>query len=178
MDLAIKNQIVNHYLSQQFAGQGPSHRQGYNQGQSRSGSVKSLNHQSHPNQNQNTNNDIDVPTVQELEEFKSQVHLWMETDTSIKKLKGLIKEKKSAMDLISEQILAFMARFNIEDLNTKDGKLKYRVSQIKTPIARAEIKTRLIENYDPKLTANDLASKIFDESQQPVKEKRCLRRSK
>ena len=173
MDLAIKNQIVNHYLSQQFAGQGPSHGQSHrSQGGSVAGSVKSLTHHQQPQQ------DIDVPTVQELEEFKSQVHLWMETDTSIKKLKGLIKEKKSAMDQISEQILAFMARFNIEDLNTKDGKLKYRVSQIKTPIARAEIKTRLIENYDPKLTANDLASKIFDESQQPVKEKRCLRRSK
>ena len=178
MDLAIKNQIVNHYLSQQFASQGPSHEQGQShrsQGRSVAGSVKSLTHHNQQSQKQQ---DIDVPTVQELEEFKSQVHLWMETDTSIKKLKGLIKEKKNAMDQISEQILAFMARFNIEDLNTKDGKLKYRVSQIKTPIARAEIKTRLIENYDPKLTANDLASKIFDESQQPVKEKRCLRRSK
>lgn len=150
MDSSIKNQIVNHYLSQQISKpQGQYHQP-----------------------------PMDVPTQAELEEFKAQVNIWLDTDTMIKKMKAAVKERKEANDTLSLKILEFMQKFNIEDLNTKEGKLKYRVSTTKVPIARAEIKSRLIENYDPQQTAVDLASKIFDDKDRPVKERHSLRRGK
>ena len=105
----------------------------------------------------------------------------MEVDNAVKKLQAAIKERNSAKNIIAQRILSFMCKFNIEDLNTKEGKLKYRVSQVRAPISQSTIKARLIENYDQvvdsKMSIDDLTKKIFD-NDRAVKEKHSLRRGK
>ncbi len=117
---------------------------------------------------------VDAPSQDELDDFKNHVRIWMEVDNSIKKMQTAIKERNVAKTMLSQKILTFMAKFNIEDLNTKEGVLRYRVTQVKAPISQTAIKTKLTENYDPRLTADELSSKIFDNRQ--VMEKHSLRR--
>jgi hypothetical protein len=117
---------------------------------------------------------VDAPSQDELDDFKNHVRIWMEVDNSIKKMQAAIKERNVAKTMLSQKILTFMAKFNIEDLNTKEGVLRYRVTQVKAPISQTIIKSKLTENYDPRLTADELSSKIFDNRQ--VMEKHSLRR--
>lgn len=119
---------------------------------------------------------INVPTQQELEDFKNHVRVWMEIDNSIRKMQSAIKERNQAKAILSQKVLTFMARFNIEDLNTKEGVLRYRVTHVKAPISQTIIKNKLLENYDPKISADELSRRIFDDSGRQVTEKHSLRR--
>jgi hypothetical protein len=148
MENNIKSQIINSYLSQQMNADNPSYQM----------------------------QTIDVPGPNELDEFKTHVRLWMEMDNSVKKMQASIRERNAAKSVISAKILQFMCKFNIEDLNTKEGKLKYRVSQVKEPLSQSILKTRFVQNYDPKKTAEEMTSKIFDERK--MIEKHSLRRTK
>ena len=118
---------------------------------------------------------IQVPTDSELAEFKQYVQNYIEIDNDVKKLKAAIKERNSVKKEISSFILKFMSKFNIEDLNTKQGKIRYKITQSKKPISQTAIKNRMIEMYDPNLSAEALAEKVF-EGERTVVEKHSLRR--
>ena len=119
---------------------------------------------------------IHAPTPNELEDFKNQVRVWMEIDNSIRKMQAAIKERNQAKAILSQKVLTFMARFNIEDLNTKEGVLRYRVTHVKAPISQTTIKNKLLENYNPSMSADELSRRIFDDSGRQVTEKHSLRR--
>jgi len=161
MEAAIKNQIVNNYLSQQLGAPAPS--PGQEGGGGKTGNYLAT---------------IDVPSQQELDEFKTHVRTWMEHDNVVKKMQVAIKEQNTAKAGISQKILTFMSKFNIEDLNTKEGKLRYRVSQVKTPVSQTVIKARFVDNYEQFSTISvyDMSKKIFESG--TVKEKHSLRRGR
>lgn len=115
-----------------------------------------------------------------LEEFKHHVKLWMELDNQIKKMNAIVKEKRTVQKTLTEKILAFMIRYNIEDLNTKDGKLRYKVTRVKPSVKAKDIKQN-IESYFG--TDNDLCNKVLAaafpiERTETVLEKPSLRRLK
>ena len=85
-----------------------------------------------------------APTNNALEEFRKDVKIWMDLDNAIKKLKSMAKEKVKTQKELTSRIIAFMARYNIEDLNTRDGKLRYKVRRVKPPAPKqVVIKERL-----------------------------------
>ena len=86
---------------------------------------------------------VHAPDNQALEEFKQHVKVWIELDNQVKKLQSLIKEKKAVQKMLTEKILAFMSHYNIEDLNTKDGKLRYKVVQVKPSVRQGTIKQKI-----------------------------------
>lgn len=90
----------------------------------------------------------EVPTDEELEDFKNKVKIWIEYDNTITKLKQAIRERKKAQDVLTEKIGIFMSRYNIEDLNTKQGKIRCKVVEIKTPLTQKIIKERLFETLN------------------------------
>ena len=106
--------------------------------------------------------DMDVPTAEELEDFKSCVKLWMEIDNNIKKMQVMIKERNAVKREISSKILAFMARFNIEDLNTKEGKLRYKITTVKETLSQSKIKQKIEETYEPGINVNELTTRVFE----------------
>lgn len=116
-----------------------------------------------------------TPSTEELDQFKNKVRTWMEIDNTVKKLRGVIRERNSAKAELTKSILEFMAKFNIEDLNTKEGKLRYKVSNVKPPQSKQKLKEKLIEHYSPEMNAEDLAKLVFD-SPPGVIEKHSLRR--
>ena len=119
----------------------------------------------------------DSPSTEELDQFKNKVRSWMEIDNTVKKLRGVIRERNTAKVDLTREILDFMGKFNIEDLNTKEGKLRYKVSNVKEPVTRQTLKDKLIQNYSPEMNAEDLAKLVFDSPRGTV-EKHTLRRLK
>jgi hypothetical protein len=114
-----------------------------------------------------------------LEEFKQQVKLWMELDNDVKKMQQTIRQKREVQKTLTEKILGFMRRYNIEDLNTKDGKLRYRVVRVKKPVPQSSIKQRLEDYFDsdPGLKQK-VVTAVFGDAQSLVVEKPSLRRLK
>ncbi len=108
-----------------------------------------------------------------LEDFKNFVKKWLELDAYIKKAQELVKEKKKQRNKLAEIITKFMCKYNIEDLNTKEGRIRCKTSYIKAPVTQKEIKDKITTLVPDK---RDDIKKIFDE--RPKKEKVSLRKLK
>jgi citrate synthase len=150
VDRQIKSNIIQGYLNQQLA----------QTGQMQQGALMQQS--------------MHVPSNVELEEFKTMVKAYMELDGQIKKIQQVLKERRDLKQDLSHKVLAFMAKYNIEDLNTKDGKLRYRVSQVKPTMSKKQIKDRLLENYSRAQSAEELLSHVFDSNEKI--ERQSLRR--
>ena len=122
---------------------------------------------------------MEMPNNMLLDEFKHQVKLWMELDNHVKRLTHMAKEKRTMQRELTDKILAFMARYNIEDLNTRDGKLRYKMVKVRPSVRQQTIKDRLANYFhdDPDLAQNVLKN-VFDVSKEPSVEKPALRRLK
>lgn len=118
---------------------------------------------------------IELPDAAILEEFRNHVRLWIEIDNMIRKLRSVIKERNDAKKTLTEKILRFMSKYNIEDLNTKDGsKLRYHVTTTKVQPNKSQIKERLSQYYGSVEDLGELTEKIFEKSEK--KEVVSLRR--
>jgi hypothetical protein len=125
--------------------------------------------------NQNTNiksNDTD------LEDFKNQVKIWMRLDNEIKEftkqikmLNVEIKQRKKYIGSLTPFILSYMNSNEIEELNSKDGRLQCKTSLVKPPLSQKDLRIKLYNNF-PNNT-NEL-DRIFKEREKV--EKISLRR--
>ena len=111
-----------------------------------------------------------------LEDFKNQVKIWWELDTAIKRLQIAVRERKKAQNVMNAKILDFMRRHNIEDLNTKDGVLRYKATYVKAPLSQRNIKEKLSEYFERDPNAMNILRKVFEERDKV--EKVTLRRIK
>lgn len=127
-----------------------------------------------------------APTNSALEEFKKDVKIWMDLDNAVKKLKAMAKDKVKTQKQLTEKIMAFMAKYNIEDLNTRDGKLRYKIRQVKAPAPRRNIIKERLEvclKGNPDLYRHVMQN-VFKEDcvtsgdKPPVVQKPCLKRLK
>jgi hypothetical protein len=112
-----------------------------------------------------------------LEEFKEYVKKWIELDNTIKRAQEAIKERKQARDKLSMLISKFMCKYDIEDLNTKEGRIRCKVMQVKAPVSQKVVKQKIIDyfqNDDNK--KEEIISKIYDERE--TVQKVSLRRLK
>jgi len=111
-----------------------------------------------------------------LEEFKSHVKDWLELDNQLKRLAAAAKERRKKKNDINLKILDFMGRFNIEDLNTKEGIIRYRKTYVKEPLSQKTIKIKLEELFKNDKDTFEKVQKIFTEREKI--EKTSLRRLK
>ena len=116
----------------------------------------------------------------ELEEFKKLVHQWLSYDDDLKQLKKAEKEINDAKKALTEPIMAFMAKNNIEDCNTVNGKLKYSVSQIKKPINRQYLIDKISTYMNNSKKAEELTVFLYDnrETEQKVNLRRTFNKNK
>jgi hypothetical protein len=117
------------------------------------------------------NNDlVEVPDPVDLENFKQQVRTWVELDSSMKKLQAAIKERRSYKKMLTDKILAFMDRYNIEDLNTKEGRLRYNVVYVKPALSQKDIKSKLEQYFaSDAVTGQNVVSAVFETSERLAK---------
>jgi hypothetical protein len=95
----------------------------------------------------------ETPDDAQVREFRGRVRLWMEMDAAIDKLQAALKERRAFKKQLTDRILHFMNRFNIEDLAAKDCVLRYKVSYVRSPLSHRVIQQRLQGYY-----ANDPAA--------------------
>ena len=121
-----------------------------------------------------SNKNIEEPTEEELETFKIWVQDWFKYDDAIRKLKIAIRERKVLQQVLNSKIENFMFKYNYNDLNTQNGRLKTNIRSVHKPVNIKEIKDIINNNKD--LTGEELLSKIFNKENRPVVEKKTIRR--
>ena len=81
---------------------------------------------------------------QELQDFKKRVGQWLELDEKISQLEKQARElKKIRNKQLEPEITGFMRKFNINDLNTGNGKLRCNERNTKKPINKVNIRENL-----------------------------------
>jgi hypothetical protein len=112
-----------------------------------------------------------------LEEFKEYVKKWIELDNTIKRAQEAIKERKQARDKLSMLISKFMCKYDIEDLNTKEGRIRCKVMQVKAPVSQKVVKQKIIDYFqNDENKKEEIISKIYNERE--TVQKVSLRRLK
>jgi hypothetical protein len=111
-----------------------------------------------------------------LEEFKNNVQSWMDLDNQLKRLEIASKQRKTKKKELNEKILEFMAKYNIEDLNTKQGVIRYKKVFVKEPLSQKIIKEKLSELFRNDVENSEKIDKIFTDRGKI--EKQSLRRIK
>ncbi len=80
-------------------------------------------------------------------EFKKNVNEWMTLDDDIIKLQNAIKERKIKKNELTPQIMKFMDKFKVNDLNTGNGKLKFTRSLQTKPLNKDFLTSRLSDFF-------------------------------
>ena len=130
------------------------------------------------------NNDVAIDETQMtesmneimLEEFKKNVQNWMTFDNQMKRLAAASKVLKVKKKELNEKILDFMVRYNIEDLNTKEGIIRYKKTFVKEPLTQKLIKEKLQDIFKDNETDLEKVNEIFNNRGKV--EKTSLRRLK
>ena len=132
---------------------------------------------------QRNNESLSIVPVNELpdnisiDDFTNLVQKWIEIDNWIKKSQEVAKQKRKQKDKLGEVITHYMTKFNIEDLNTSEGKIRCKVRYVKSGVNQKVVKEKITELLkDNEETCNTLITKIFDEREKV--EKVSLRRIK
>lgn len=101
-----------------------------------------------------------TPTDDELAEFKAQVAEWVKIDDQIKKLRVAIRERNVHQKALGAGMQQFMKKFNYDNLNTAQGRIRNNVREVKAPLKLTDVKTKLYELLD----SSDAASTTSDTS--------------
>ena len=121
-----------------------------------------------------SNKNIEEPNEEELETFKIWVQDWFKYDDAIRKLKIAIRERKVLQQVLNSKIQNFMFKYNYNDLNTQNGRLKTNIKTVHKPVNIKEIKDIINDNKN--LTGEELLNKIFNKENRPVVEKKTIKR--
>ena len=121
---------------------------------------------------------LELPDNAVLEEFKNQVRLWLEVDNQIQKIQQAVRERNVLKKNLSEKILRFMAKYNIEDLHAKDCTLRYKLTTVKSTPSKAEIKQLMEENYNKAESMEKLMEICFAKQERKVASLRRFKSNK
>lgn len=90
----------------------------------------------------------------ELDEFKNRVKIWLQLDNEVKELSKKIKlldnerkQRKKYISSLTPHILNFMSSNEIEELNSKEGRLRYKSSKVKEPLSQKGLRNQLYDQF-------------------------------
>jgi len=109
------------------------------------------------------------------EQLKTNVKNYLEMDDQIKALNKAIVERRKKKNELSEEILGTMKKFEIDNMNTKNGKLIYSSSKSTKPLNKSNLISGLNLYFKDEDKAKNV-SKLVLESREKV-EKVKLRRT-
>ena len=118
---------------------------------------------------------------QELNDFKEQVKSWLRLDNELKAINAKIKvldnerkHRKNMMEKLSETILKFMNMNEIDELNSREGIIKYRKSLVMAPLTQKKMIERLKEQFQSITDVDERLNKVFKDREKVPK--LCLKR--
>ena len=98
----------------------------------------------------------------EFIEFKDNVKEWLTLDDDIITLQKAIKERKNKKNDLTPKIQDYMNRFEINDLNTNNGKIKFTKSLYTKPLNKQFLISRLGDFFKDYNKGEKAASFILD----------------
>jgi len=106
----------------------------------------------------------------EFEQFKAIVKFYSKTDNEMKEIRSKIKllnqevkKRKEKLEKLSASIMNFMHQNEIDELNSKQGIIRYKTSVVKAPLTTKKIKEELYERLEPYPQAKAILDKVFEE---------------
>ena len=79
----------------------------------------------------------------EFIEFKENAKTWFQLDDDIQTLNQAIKERKKKKNELTLELLDFMEKYKIHDLNTQNGHLKYQKTIRSQPVSKKYLISKL-----------------------------------
>lgn len=104
------------------------------------------------------------PTPEQITEFRKTVSAWFQLDDEEKELKKKAGEKRMLKGRLTTSILSFMQRFDIEDLKTRDGNLRFFKREVKRMPNRSTQVQRIMDFFgeDKADVAETFTSRVFE----------------
>ena len=127
-----------------------------------------------------------VPYEEEVDDesvtdFKNQVRVWIKIDNELKDINSKIKlldnerrQRKKMISILSSRILEFMGTNEIDELNSREGVIKYKKSFIKATLTQKQIIEKLKEEFKTTDNAGDKINNVF-KNREKVEKIRLLR---
>ena len=109
------------------------------------------------------------------EQLKTNVKNYLEMDDQIKALNKAIVERRKKKNELSEEILGTMKKFEIDNMNTKNGKLIYSSSKSTKPLNKSNLISGLNLYFKDEDKAKNVSKLVLDSREKVEKVK--LRRT-
>ena len=104
-------------------------------------------------------------------ELVGSIKEWIRLDNEIRNLNKEIRDRKTQMIKISQNLMSTMKDNNIDEFNVKEGKLIYSKKQVKKPITKKYLTDVLLKYYEgDDEQATELNSFINENREATVKE--------
>ena len=111
------------------------------------------------NNNKNESNKLDENLIKI---FREKVKKWLEMDNDIKTLECALKERKKNRNILQIDILEFMGKYNIKDMNAGNSKLLYHQSKTKKAFTEKSLKEQLTKYFNNADDAINIAEYLFN----------------
>ena len=124
---------------------------------------------------QESNDMSDHEFVIHKQALQQDVKDYLEIDDQIKALNKAIKERRNKKKALSEDILGTMKKFEINNMNTKNGKLIYAISKSKKGLNTKSLVKGLNLYFKDEMKASEVGKIVMNSRE--VVEKVSLRRT-
>jgi hypothetical protein len=94
--------------------------------------------------------------------FKKNVREWLLIDDDIMKLQNAIKDRRKKKNDLTPKIMSFMNNYQINDLNTQNGKLKFSKTQHTKPINKQFLMAKISDYFKDMNKGEKIANYILD----------------
>ena len=107
---------------------------------------------------------------EEFERFKARVKFYSKTDNEIKEIRSKIKllnkeakKRKEILEKLSSSIMSFMHQNEIDELNSKQGVIRYKTSVVKAPLSTKKVKAELYDRLEKYPQAKAVLDQVFED---------------
>ena len=100
------------------------------------------------------------------DDLKTNVKEYLDIDDQIKALNKAVKARRDRKKKLSESILKTMKQFEINNMNTSNGKLVYSVTKTKEPLNRKSLTRTLNIYFGSSDKANELSKFVMENRKQ------------
>ena len=104
-----------------------------------------------------------------LEVFKENVKEWLTLDDDIKTLNSHLRDRKKRKNELTPDILKLMQEYEIQDMNTNSGLIKYNQTLVKKPMNKEFIRKKLSDFLKNSKTADDATEYITQNRDSEIK---------
>ena len=109
----------------------------------------------------------DRPTPSQIQDLQRSAKTYCEMDSRERELKARVSEIRSVKSKLSENVMRFMRRYGVDDLEVGDqGKIVYRTRTVKKKPTREQVRERILSFFPEDLeTAERLVALVSEEAE-------------